>query len=185
MMDVDKTGRVTKAQWIKFLQEQPQLGRLMTGETVIDVSKEACRETVAKQMRTMLKSWRQIDTDRSGTLEWEEFLEFFRSSGFLIEYTTKDNPKTRMADILQHLHDSKEQDVTELDEFAQLKQHHLTGDRRRSCGTMEANKLLTQMKDEVDEADDSQPVMQHRRQSLERVASGISALLEPTSQRRR
>jgi hypothetical protein len=44
---------------------------------------------------------RDVDTDNSGTMEWNEFVDFFRRAGFLLEYR-EDEHRNRTAVALEH-----------------------------------------------------------------------------------
>lgn len=41
------------------------------------------------EMKRIIAIMHSVDTDGSGTMEWDEFVEFFRRSGFLLEYNTR------------------------------------------------------------------------------------------------
>jgi Ca2+-binding EF-hand superfamily protein len=44
---------------------------------------------------------REVDTDNSGTMEWNEFVDFFRRAGFLLEYAV-DHSRNRTTLCLEH-----------------------------------------------------------------------------------
>jgi len=154
-----------------FMRTQPQLCVVMSQKhrSAGDAWKE--QKDVATLVKSMLKMWPMIDTDKNGTLEWEEFIEFFRINGFFLEYRTKDNPKDRMAQILTHLHDDNVvQDASDLDEFAQLKNIHLMGERRRSLGSVEAKEALIRLDNESTETGEELLSTHARRSSLTRIS---------------
>jgi len=45
--------------------------------------------TKAEELRAIARILRDIDDDRSGTLKWDELVEFFRRTGNLLEYETE------------------------------------------------------------------------------------------------
>merc|ERR1719321_187034 len=46
------------------------------------------------------KIYKDIDVNKNGSLQWEEFLDFFRRKGLLLTYATPNNPRDRMAETL-------------------------------------------------------------------------------------
>lgn len=69
-----------------LLAQASQTALLESGEL-----QGAAREAATQKMelQRMLDILHEVDEDGSGTLEWEEVLEFFRRSGYLLEYVTK------------------------------------------------------------------------------------------------
>mmetsp|Transcript_65808 Transcript_65808/g.207876 ORF Transcript_65808/g.207876 Transcript_65808/m.207876 type:complete len:366 (-) Transcript_65808:23-1120(-) len=140
-MDTDHSGSVTKQEWLDFLRCNPQLRRLMvhgsaaTNPVVRDRFSEESMEVLrqeAKEMRRFMRILRELDTDRNGTLEFEEFVEFFRRSGNLIEYGAEAHPRARMAVILGWMHaDPTMIDEALIQEFEQLVKWNMQGEQRR------------------------------------------------------
>jgi hypothetical protein len=95
------------------------------------------RETEALEMRRILKFLKEIDEDGNGTLEWDEFVAFFRKAGYLLEYSEKDNPREKIADLLGQINDQQVEgdDVEDfpdlVDEFQKLTQKHMALQCRR------------------------------------------------------
>lgn len=114
-MDTEQSGHVTKDAFMLFLRQRPQLRNLMLAQSQQQVGKNAKEALMTKQaahaleMRRMLKVLRDIDEDKNGTLEWEEFIEFFRKSGYLLEYSRENphNPREKLAHIMGQIHDQK------------------------------------------------------------------------------
>jgi len=126
----------------------------------------------AKKYKRLIAAWKEIDTDKSGTLEWEEFVEYFRVNGFLLEYQLENNPKDRLTNLLTSMHDNPEDlDADEMEEFSALRGNHV--DKRRSCtlGVIEASKILNTMTPAETEDPDN-PTFVRRRSSLSKVAAG-------------
>jgi len=89
---------------------------------------------LAEHVQALLED---VDEDKNGTLEWEEFIEFFRRAGYLLEYATKDNPREQIAGILGQIHDSKTEgktcDTRMVESLSSLGKEHLpTNTRRKS-----------------------------------------------------
>lgn len=141
-MDKDKSAHITRMQWLDFLRANPPLKQLMlTGSLQMPdrskVSEESIRQgqAEARETRRLLKLWKEIDQDKNGTLEWEEFVDYFRQCGFLLEYKTQNNPRAKMAETLLQLHEHSESVPTaQRNEFMQLRGKHMSGERRRSLG---------------------------------------------------
>jgi len=137
-MDEQRNGHVTKKEWLEFMRRNPQFkSMVLCGGVETRLTDRFSEESVqalkdqAKEMRRLLKIWREIDKDANGTLEWEEFIEFFRRSGNLLEYETVDNPKERLAHIVTEIHEGRAEG-DKLDEFLDLAKGHLQGERRLS-----------------------------------------------------
>lgn len=102
-MDTDQNGGVDKYEWMQYLRENPRLKSLVL-RGCYDLNEKVDGGQVkqeAKEMRRLLKVWRELDQDRNGSLEWEEFVEYFRRNGLFLEYQTKEeNPRTRLAELI-------------------------------------------------------------------------------------
>eukprot|EP00747_Dinoflagellata_sp_TGD_P211209 gnl/TRDRNA2_/TRDRNA2_84410_c0_seq1.p1 gnl/TRDRNA2_/TRDRNA2_84410_c0~~gnl/TRDRNA2_/TRDRNA2_84410_c0_seq1.p1 ORF type:complete len:314 (+),score=31.00 gnl/TRDRNA2_/TRDRNA2_84410_c0_seq1:64-942(+) len=142
-MDEDRTGSITKPRWLEFLRRNPEfrtiiLGRGMT-KLITKVSFKNLHEE-ARQLRQEKRHlghlWTELDTDGNGTLEWDEFLEFFSKTGRLLVYETKDNPRDRLAEMLQEMHEQQDDLASEAErkEFHDLAKKNLDLGRRRSLG---------------------------------------------------
>eukprot|EP00747_Dinoflagellata_sp_TGD_P211211 gnl/TRDRNA2_/TRDRNA2_84410_c0_seq3.p1 gnl/TRDRNA2_/TRDRNA2_84410_c0~~gnl/TRDRNA2_/TRDRNA2_84410_c0_seq3.p1 ORF type:complete len:304 (+),score=41.40 gnl/TRDRNA2_/TRDRNA2_84410_c0_seq3:64-912(+) len=142
-MDEDRTGSITKPRWLEFLRRNPEfrtiiLGRGMT-KLITKVSFKNLHEE-ARQLRQEKRHlghlWTELDTDGNGTLEWDEFLEFFSKTGRLLVYETKDNPRDRLAGMLQEMHEQQNDLASEAErnEFNDLSKKYLDLGRRRSLG---------------------------------------------------
>eukprot|EP00747_Dinoflagellata_sp_TGD_P211210 gnl/TRDRNA2_/TRDRNA2_84410_c0_seq2.p1 gnl/TRDRNA2_/TRDRNA2_84410_c0~~gnl/TRDRNA2_/TRDRNA2_84410_c0_seq2.p1 ORF type:complete len:273 (+),score=34.42 gnl/TRDRNA2_/TRDRNA2_84410_c0_seq2:113-931(+) len=138
-LDDDRTGSVTKPRWLDFLSRNPEfrtliLGRGITMRITKDLHEEARR--IRHERRRLGQLWSEIDTDRNGSLEWFEFLDFFQRSGRLLVYKTKDNPRDRLAGMLQEMHEQQNDLASEAErnEFNDLSKKYLDLGRRRSLG---------------------------------------------------
>mmetsp|Transcript_90947 Transcript_90947/g.253066 ORF Transcript_90947/g.253066 Transcript_90947/m.253066 type:complete len:358 (-) Transcript_90947:89-1162(-) len=140
-MDVDHSGHVTKQEWFDFIRANPKLRHLLIhGEkglpTVIkDRSSDETAQVLkqeSKELRRLLNILRALDVDGSGTLEFEEFLEFFRRSGNLLEYGSDDHPRARLAAIVGFFHSSPNMVNDALvEEFQQLSKWNVRAPQRR------------------------------------------------------
>lgn len=119
-MDSNRSGSVTKQEFIHFLRNRPRLRRLF-----IDAGKQRRQQykgdatqitdsqAEALEMRRLLKLLKEIDEDGNGTLEFEEFLDFWRVSGFLLEYETPSNPREQIAAVLGQIQEGQGNDETD------------------------------------------------------------------------
>lgn len=142
-MDVQKVGHIGKNEWMKFLNshDNKKLKQIilhgvyaLPGRDINIISeKETQREKEALEMRRLLKIWRQLDKNGNGTLEWEEFLNFFRRADMLLEFSDKEHPRARLAKILGDVQDhGSTVDTSTFEEFENLTKVHTHGQRRKS-----------------------------------------------------
>jgi len=120
-LDTDNNGSVTKSQFMDFLRDKPHVQNVLVQAVLGDVqssdSNEAPRSfrsaTIAQAvgLKRLMKLFRQIDVENSGASSWtpgdlqfEGFLEVFQRTGLLVTYATEDNPRDRMADVLEKEH---------------------------------------------------------------------------------
>lgn len=140
-MDSDHSGHVTKVKWLDFLRANPSVKSIILAGSGAEqdgsglpkaMSNESAKRTQVRQLRFLQKIWKDIDEDGNGTLEWEEFIEFFRKLGFLFQYADPNNPKDRLAEMLKDLHENAESmSEDRFDEFHHLKGKHLHAEKRR------------------------------------------------------
>lgn len=114
-MDLDNDGAVTKTEFLNFLRDRPMLQNILlkgvlssnvrTSGLCRDVDDiGTCTSSKAVGIKRILKLFKNMDSKRTGSLQWEEFMEFFRRAGLLLEYATVDNPRDRMAAVLGEEH---------------------------------------------------------------------------------
>lgn len=105
-MDANANGTVTKEEFINYLRSRPQLQNIMYGGLVPghrdEVGKLSPQQERAMGMKRVLKVYKSIDINKNGVLCLEEFINFFRHAGLLLTYVTQDNPRDRMADVLNN-----------------------------------------------------------------------------------
>lgn len=140
-MDTAGSGRVNRQAWFDFLRRHPDLKAVLVrsasaGEDcpppdTLEAAELGREDINVQGIRFILRLWRELDTSNSGTLEWEQFVEFFRIAGHLQEYVTK-NPKQTLAEKLRVINeDCGSVDAKELDSLHLLKNKHLALDKRR------------------------------------------------------
>jgi len=114
MMDQDGDGIISKDEFVRFLREHPALQKMLfAGSSSLrgqnedgdaDGERAPTQElTIMAQavlQRRMIKLFNEIDVNRNKQMEFEEFLEFFRRAGYVLEYTLPNNPRDRAAELL-------------------------------------------------------------------------------------
>lgn len=129
IMDMDCDGSITRHDLAGFLANSRQLRDSLLGDSGQPIKDGSSRA-----------SWKLVMTfvkdvfHNSGTIEFKEFVEFFRRTGFLVEYQSDANPRVQMADLLGDIHKRDQAVVTDAEarQMVQLAKHHLEGWRRKS-----------------------------------------------------
>jgi len=138
-IDSDKNGSISKQELLNFLRENPKFQQMLlnlTGKKVVDRLGLASLQrglAEAREMKKVMKILKDLDVDNSGTLEFEQFLEFFRRTGHLMQYKDEANPREEMASILGDIHNNKEAVGNGMvHRLASLAKHNLTGEQSRA-----------------------------------------------------
>eukprot|EP00747_Dinoflagellata_sp_TGD_P179649 gnl/TRDRNA2_/TRDRNA2_30771_c0_seq1.p1 gnl/TRDRNA2_/TRDRNA2_30771_c0~~gnl/TRDRNA2_/TRDRNA2_30771_c0_seq1.p1 ORF type:complete len:354 (-),score=68.75 gnl/TRDRNA2_/TRDRNA2_30771_c0_seq1:71-1132(-) len=98
-LDIKDTGSIQARDLLVSLRKRDDLQAMLCvaasvgdEESVEETKNASTAEEKTKARREEMKRIRgilaSIDTDGSGSLEWEEFVDFFRRSGLLLEYET-------------------------------------------------------------------------------------------------
>lgn len=101
--DKDNNGYLRKSEFLSFLTENPELSKMLTQDLRESRVSETEGHPQGKVQRHLLKCFKEIDADKKGTLDFEEFLALFKRAGCFLEYTSEDNPRERAADVLASL----------------------------------------------------------------------------------
>jgi len=111
-MDANVNGVVTKEDFINYVRSRPQLQNAMyeglTQSALNEHDEVACGKVTPRPSqpvrmignRRIINIYKDIDVNKNGVFNWEEFLDFFGRTGILLKYATSDNPRARMADVL-------------------------------------------------------------------------------------
>merc|ERR1712224_1091885 len=100
MMDQDGDGSISKEEFVSFLRDRPVLQNMLLntwqnrepdsdGEPKNSPTPKIIAQAVLQ--RRLIRLFKEIDVDKSNSMEFEEFLMFFRRAGYLLEYTLTDN----------------------------------------------------------------------------------------------
>lgn len=143
VMDTSRSGHVAKQDFFQFINANKSLKLLILhggtdcnpGSPFDRFSEQGVQKLKeeAREMRQLLRIWKEIDEDGNGTLEWDEFLEFFKRTGHLLEYQDSQHPRARLSQILGTMHEEESSvDANTFEEFEKLAKNHTQGQRRRS-----------------------------------------------------
>lgn len=141
VMDVDRDGHVSKEEFSNFVATNRQLRQVFSSfagdaadDSLLDEQTKVLRhgKKMGRMMGQLMMSFNKADTDKSGSLDFEEFLEVFRISGNLLEYQTLNNPRDQLLQSLRQMHTNDGQ--LNKEQFDLLAQNRLQIDhaRRRS-----------------------------------------------------
>jgi len=132
LRDKEQYGYITKRHFMAFLRNQPQLQALLVDCSAPQLNSRP-REA-AVRWRRQSATWQEFSCGKEH-LEWDQFVDFFRRLGWLLDYKIKDNPRDRLAEMLADIHTRpSEQDWQTLDEFVELRKRHLQGQQKQQLG---------------------------------------------------
>lgn len=104
-MDTSGDGSVSKHEFINWLIRHPEFRRILVkGEgdgRDSEMTNAEEKNNYALLARRMLKFFREIDVDKSGSINFKEFTSLFRRAGYLLEYSDQDNPRDAAAKMLK------------------------------------------------------------------------------------
>lgn len=140
-MDIDHDGHITKQEWFSFLSGNIRLRHILLhreAEPPNFIKDRFSAETVqmlqeeAKELKKLTRIMRELDANKNGMLEFDEFVDLFRRSGHLMQYRLDSNPRIQMAGLLGGMHNDLD-NISEVvaEEFEHLAKWNLQGERRR------------------------------------------------------
>eukprot|EP00746_Dinoflagellata_sp_MGD_P153823 gnl/MRDRNA2_/MRDRNA2_84477_c0_seq3.p1 gnl/MRDRNA2_/MRDRNA2_84477_c0~~gnl/MRDRNA2_/MRDRNA2_84477_c0_seq3.p1 ORF type:complete len:378 (+),score=72.11 gnl/MRDRNA2_/MRDRNA2_84477_c0_seq3:117-1250(+) len=120
-MDVDSSGEVSKQEFKSYFLAHPKIKGAIAhkrnlaelAEQGFNTSDQPNRESgmsaamaEAIEMRRVLKLLKHLDTNQSGSLDFDEFLAFFQTAGYLVEYESR-SPRDQMDELMAKLQDQR------------------------------------------------------------------------------
>lgn len=110
-IDVDGSGRINRQELFQALRNQPELQSMITAnsrssfneaealkafqeKSSIELKDSQAAEDRKKrivEIKRLSYMFHELDKDNSGYMDWEEFEEFFRRAGYILEYQTRDS----------------------------------------------------------------------------------------------
>jgi hypothetical protein len=122
-LDQNKSGQVTQRQFIVSLRARAELMKVFSDclshandeqvearevkTPVTGGSQEQAAEKARADMHRMKEILKDIDTDMSGAMDWEEFVDFFRRSGLLLEYKSQEAVHMNRVTLCVELEEAK------------------------------------------------------------------------------
>jgi len=80
LLDDEGAGKITKNQWVEFFKQTPKLRKLFLKD-------EDEPEDDARLMRRLLRQLKEVDVNKDGFIDWEEFVTFFKGCGYVEDAT--------------------------------------------------------------------------------------------------
>lgn len=105
-MDEDNNGNISKQEWLRFLRQNPKFRAMLLNmdESVcpdrFSMRSSQSLQLEAKEMKMVMRLWKELDVDKNGTLDFDEFITLFERTGHYVQYRTGANPREQMASIL-------------------------------------------------------------------------------------
>lgn len=78
-LDDEGAGKITKNQWVDFFKRNANLRKLLLKD-----EDDAEAEDDARIMRRLLRQVKEVDTNKDGFVDWDEFLGYFRRCGYVL-----------------------------------------------------------------------------------------------------
>jgi len=96
-IDRDGSGQISQRELICALRNHPDITALFVnrspmgqgGHLSTTVVRHRDQKAQREEIRRIKEVFSEVDTDGSGSMEWGEFVDFFRRSGLLLEYQTR------------------------------------------------------------------------------------------------
>eukprot|EP00928_Gymnodinium_smaydae_P060764 TRINITY_DN4455_c1_g1_i1.p1 TRINITY_DN4455_c1_g1~~TRINITY_DN4455_c1_g1_i1.p1 ORF type:complete len:478 (+),score=50.34 TRINITY_DN4455_c1_g1_i1:151-1584(+) len=133
-MDWKGDGYVAKQAYLAALKDNAWFRQyIVYKERRLPSSVKPTAMELSFELRKGLRFWREMDRGRKNTIDWDDFVEFFRRSGLLFEYQNSDNPRTKMAELMGNLnkHATSKTESEPMEKLRSLVKEHLSSDSMR------------------------------------------------------
>lgn len=92
-IDRDASGVITQRELIIALRQHKSLlamfALIQGADLPVEEAARQCKQAQREEVYRIKEILKEVDTDGSGSMEWDEFVEFFRRAGLLLEYKTR------------------------------------------------------------------------------------------------
>lgn len=116
----DGTGVITQRELIIALHHRPDLLNMFCRIHGVEATPSPGAEPPSRReeiirIKEILK---QVDQDGSGAMEWDDFVDFFRRAGMLLEYQTK--PHLNRTTLCQELEEARQREHERVDNLSSV-----------------------------------------------------------------
>lgn len=77
-LDDEGDSKINKNRWTEFFRKHTHLRKLVLGD-------EEAEEDDARIMRKLLRQVKDVDLNKDGFIDWDEFIRFFRTKGHVVQ----------------------------------------------------------------------------------------------------
>lgn len=81
-LDDEGTGKITKNQWLEFFRKSPSLRKMLLKD---EEGGSPADEDDARIMRRLLRQLKDVDINKDGFIDWDEFSSYFHSCGYVLQ----------------------------------------------------------------------------------------------------